>query len=54
MQKKNSKTEIDNLGDAEFETQVIRMLRDLTEYGKHIREKMKATVSEISKKSVGN
>ena len=41
--------EIANLSDAEFKTLVIRMLRDLTEYGKHIREEMKATVSEIKK-----
>ena len=29
--------EISNLSDAEFKTLVIRVLRDLTEYGKHIR-----------------
>ena len=39
--------EIVNLSDAEFKTLVIRMLRDLFEYGKSIREEMKATLSEI-------
>ena len=47
--KELSKMEIANLSDAEFKTLVIRMLRDLTEYGKHIREEMKATLSEIKK-----
>ena len=45
--------EIANLSDAEFKTLVIRMLRDLTEYGKHIREEMKATLSEIKKNTQG-
>ena len=30
--------EINNLSDAEFKTLVIRVLRDLIKYGKHIRE----------------
>ena len=41
--------EISNLSDAEFETLVIRMLRDFIEYGKSTREEMKATLSEIKK-----
>ena len=41
--------EIRNLSDAEFKTLVIRMLRELTEYSKHIKEEMKATLSEIKK-----
>ena len=45
--------EIANLSDAKFKTLVIRMLRDLTEYGKHIREEMKATLSEIKKNPQG-
>ena len=44
-----SKMEIANLSDAEFKTLVIRMLRELTEYVKSIREEMKATLSEIKK-----
>ena len=39
--------EIANLSDAEFKTLVIRMLRELTEYDKSIKEEMKATVSKI-------
>ena len=45
--------EIDNLSDAEFKTLVIRMLRDLFEYGRSIREEMKATQSEIKKNPQG-
>ena len=41
--------EIANLSDAEFKTLVIRMLRELIEYGKNIRAEMKATLSEINK-----
>ena len=45
--KELSKLEIVNLSDSEFKTLVIRMLRDLTEYGKSIREEMKLTLSGI-------
>ena len=48
-EKELSEMEIANLSDAEFKTLMIRMLRDLTEYSKHIREEMKATLSEIKK-----
>ena len=48
-EKEWSKTEIANLLDAEFKTLVIRMLRELTEYNKYIREEMKATLSELKK-----
>ena len=41
--------EIANLSDAKFITLVIRMLRDFSEYSKHIREEMKSTLSEIRK-----
>ena len=50
---KLSDEEIANLLDAEFKTLVIRMLRELTEYNKYIREEMKATWREI-KKNPGN
>ena len=33
--------EIANLSDAEFKTLVMRMLKELTEYSKNIREEMK-------------
>ena len=45
--------EIVNLSDAEFKTLVTRMLRELNEYSKHIREEMKATWSEIKKNPQG-
>ena len=48
-EKELSETEIANLSDAEFKTLVIRVLRELIEYGKSIREEMKATLSEIKK-----
>ena len=48
-EKELNKMEISNLPDAEFKTLVIRMLRELIEYGKIIREEMKATLSGIKK-----
>ena len=53
-QVKNPEKELNKMGtsnllDAEFKTLVIRMLRELTEYGKSIREEMKSTLSEILK-----
>ena len=41
------------LTDAEFKTLVIRMIRELTEYSKSIREEMKATLREIKKNPQG-
>ena len=52
-EKELNETEIANLLDAEFKTLVIRMLRELTENGKSIREEMKATLSEIKKNPQG-
>ena len=52
-EKELSKMEIANLSDAEFKTLMIRMLRDVTKYGKHIREEMKTTLSEIKKNPQG-
>ena len=46
--------EITSLSDAEFKTLVIRKHRDLTEYSNNIKEEIKATLSEIKKKSTGN
>ena len=43
-EKELSRTERANLSDTEFKILVIRMLKDLTEYGKHIKEEMKATL----------
>ena len=39
--------EISNLSDGEFKTLVVRTLKELIEYGKKVREEMKATLSEI-------
>ena len=39
--------EIANLSDAEFKTLAIRMLRELLEHGKKIKEEMKVMLSEI-------
>ena len=48
-EKEQNEMEIANLSDAEFKTLVIRMLRELTEYGDNIKEEMKVTLSEIKK-----
>ena len=48
-EKELNKTEIVSLSDAEYKTLGIRMLKELTEYGKNIKEEMKATLSEIKK-----
>ena len=47
-EKELSDAEIASLSDAEFKTLVVRMLKDLVEYGKRIREEM-VTQSEIKK-----
>ena len=46
---KLSDEEIANLSDAEFKTLVIRMLTEMIEYGRKIKEDMKAMQSEIKK-----
>ena len=48
-EKELNKIKIDDLSDAEFKTLVIRLLRELTEYGNNIKEEMKDTLSEIKK-----
>ena len=45
--------EITNLPDAVFKTLVIRMLKELTECCKNIREEIKVTLSEIKKNLQG-
>ena len=45
--------EITNLSDAEFKTLVIRMLKELTECSRSIREEMKVTLSKIKKNLQG-
>ena len=44
-----SDKEITHLSDAEFKTLVIRMLTEMIEYGRKIKEDMKAMQSEIKK-----
>ena len=49
--------ETTNLSDADFKTLVIRMLKELTEYGNSIKKtqaEIKVTFSEVKKKSTGN
>ena len=51
-EKELNKTEITNLSDAEFKTLVIRILKELIEYGNSIKNtqaEMKVTLSEIKK-----
>ena len=48
-EKELSDGEIASLSDAEFKTLVVRMLKDLTEYGNSVREETKALVKEIKK-----
>ena len=47
--KELSEMEIADLSDAEFKTPVIRMLKELIEYGNNIKEEVKVTISEIKK-----
>ena len=53
LEKELKEIEIANLSDAEFKTLVLRMLRELTEYGNNIKEDMKVTLSEIEKNPQG-
>ena len=53
-EKEVSRKDIANLSNSEFKTLVIRMLRELSEYGKCTKDEMKATLSEKKKKSTGN
>ena len=45
--------EIVNLSHAEFKTLVIRMLKELIEYGNNRKEEMKVILSEIKKNLQG-
>ena len=50
-EKELNNTEIANL--SEFKTLVIKMLKELTQYGNNIKEKTKVTLSEIKKNLQG-
>ena len=52
-EKELSNEEIANLSDAEFKTLVIRVLREMIEYGHKIKEEVKAMQSEIKKNIQG-
>ena len=52
-EKELNKMEITNPSGTEFKTLVIRMLKELVEYGNNIKEEMKATLSEIKKNPQG-
>ena len=47
--KELNKMKITNLSDEEFETLVVRMLRELIEYGNNVKEEMKVTLNELKK-----
>ena len=48
-----SDKEIGNLWDEEFKTLVIRMLKEMVEFGHKIKEKVKVMQSEIKKNTQG-
>ena len=48
-----SNEEIANLSDAQFKTLVIRMLKEMVEYGLKTEEKLKAMQSEIKRNVQG-
>ena len=48
-----SEEEIANLSDAQFKTLVIRMLKELVEFGHKLDEKMKAMLSETKENVQG-
>ena len=52
-EKERYEMEIANLLGAELKKTVIRILREITEYSKRIREEMKLTLSEIKKNPQG-
>ena len=52
-EKELSDEEIDNLSDAEFKTLVIKILKEVVEYGHKIEKKVKAMQSEIKENVQG-
>ena len=52
-EKEISKEEIDNLSDAQFKTLVIRMLTELIQLSRKMKEETKATQSEIKQNIQG-
>ena len=52
-EKEQNEMEIVNLSGAELKTLVIRMLKELIEDGKNIKEEMKVSLSDIKKNLQG-
>ena len=52
-EKELSDEEIGNLSDAEFKTLVIRMLKEMVQYGHKLEEKVEAIQNEIKKNIQG-
>ena len=52
-EKQLSDEEIDNLSDAEFKTLVIKMLTEIIELSRKMKEEIKATQSEIKQNIQG-
>ena len=52
-EKQWSNKETTNLSDAEFKTLVIRLLREMIEYGHKIKEEVKSIQSEVKKNIQG-
>ena len=52
-EKELNKMEIANLSDAEFKTLVVSMLKEIIEYGKKIKEEVRATLSETKRNLQG-
>ena len=52
-EKELNEIEITNLSDIEYKTLLMRMVKELTEYGNNKREDMKVTPSEIKKNLQG-
>ena len=53
LEKELNEMEIINLSDAEFKTLVIRMLKELIEYGNNIKEEVTFILCEIKKNLQG-
>ena len=53
LKRELSKEEIANISDAEFKTLVIRMLKELAEYGRKMEEKVKAMKIEMKENVQG-
>ena len=53
LEKELSDKEVDNLSDTQFKTLLIRMLTEMVEYSRKLKEEMKAIQSEIKENTQG-